>query len=272
MENQIQNNQETAEQMNEVQEEKEQGNMDKEIMEVEKLWEKYKQEKNLPEIKADDRSVVLLRSENHSICMQMFVKETTQTSEGCSIYMCDKRGIPLLDGTGEISISREKILSASDDNVMRILNRFNLSISEGERRLAFERAKEFIEKTKRPTYVRTTDSIAEIFRRVIERAVAEAVEEESNVELDPADYKYSIDAEGHSIMIKANYFQELLNAVDAGITKVVFCKKLRIIEAAIDETIIISNRNGGTGYGFNSTGNQRYYKFNMETILLKDTN
>lgn len=79
-----------------------------------------------------------------------------------------------------------------------------------------------------------------------------AVEEETS---GISEGKYKVDIDAGTIAVIADHFQKVLDAVDAGCTKTVFCKKLRILEAHYGKKIIISNRNGsGLGLMIQTTG------------------
>ena len=215
-------------------------------------------ENTLPPISKDSPYAVLVQREGFQLNMQICGDMTTMQSDGCKLYLTDiKTGKLYISASSEITISRARLLSANDHSVMNILSTFLVNFTDDDKKKAFERAKQYLEVVENITKTPSSRNIEDIFIDIVKSAKTKAM----NVCADgePSDdYKYN-EQEG-TVAIISDQFQKLLDEADAGCTKTVFCKKLRMVEQHYGKTIIISNR-GGTGYGFNDTNNRRYYKF-----------
>ena len=222
-------------------------------------------ENELPEISENSPYVALVQKDGFQLNMQVCGDMTTMQSDGCKLYLTEaKTGKLFISGSSEITISRARILSAIDHSVMNVLSTFLVNFSENDKKKAYERAKKYLEVSKNITKAPSSRNIQDIFVDIVHAAKAKAAE--ASICKEPSDdYKYN-EQEG-TVAIISGQFQKLLDEVDAGCTKTVFCKKLRMVEQHFGETIIISNR-GGSGYGFNDTNNKRYYKFNIISKIM----
>lgn len=220
----------------------------------------------LPQI-SGDFPAVLVKSGKYQLNMQICGDKATMLSDGCKLYLTNtETGQIYISGSSEITISKAKLLSATDHSVMNVLSNFLVNFTEDDKKMAFERGKRYLEAKNNITYISSSRNIQEIFFEVVEYAKGKALEAIENGGLSD-DYKYN-EAE-NTVAIISNQFQKVLDEVDAGCTKTVFCKKLRLIERHYRKTIIITNR-GGSGYGFNDTNNKRYYKFNAVSFDIRN--
>ncbi len=215
-------------------------------------------ESNLPPISKDSPYAVLARKDGYQLNMQICGDMSTMRSDGCRLYLTDiQTGKLYISSSSEITISKAKILSACDHAVMNVLSNFIVDFSENDKKKAFDRAKHFLEVVTNITNMPSSRCIEDILNDVVESIKTKA--SEANASGDSSgNYKY--DVQEGTVSVISDQFQKLLDEIDAGCTKTVFCKKLRMVEQHYGKTIIISNRSG-TGYGFNDTNNRRYYKF-----------
>nr|WP_304577698.1 hypothetical protein [uncultured Acetatifactor sp.] len=210
-------------------------------------------ESNLPPISKDSPYAVLARKDGYQLNMQICGDMSTMRSDGCRLYLTDiQTGKLYISSSSEITISKAKILSASDHAVMNVLSNFIVDFGENDKKKAFDRAKHFLEVVTNITNMPSSRCIEDILNDVVDSIKTKASGDSSG------NYKY--DVQEGTVSVISDQFQKLLDEIDAGCTKTVFCKKLRMVEQHYGKTIIISNR-GGTGYGFNDTNNRRYYKF-----------
>lgn len=219
------------------------------------------QEDDLPPITKDSAYAVLVRRGEYQLNMQVCGDMTTMQSEGCKLYLTDvKTGKLYISSSSEITISRARLLSAIDHTVMGVLSTFLVNFGEDDMKKAYERATQYLKVVKNITKTPSSRNIQDIFVDIVDSAKRKA--QEASISEEPSDdYKYN-EQEG-TVAILSSQMQKLLDEVDAGCTKTVFCKKLRMVEQHIGKKIIISNR-GGTGYGYNDTNNRRYYKFTAD--------
>ena len=247
----------------------------------------------LPQITGKETHVVLTKTQDYFLNMQLCVDTASLRSDGCRMYLSKvDTGEVYLSENAEIKVSREKILMAVDHSVMNVISNFIVNFTEDDKKVAFERAKKYLEIASNATDISSSRGILNILKDVVAFTMNAAVEEETsgisegivnelylcvlhpnlieytaatksqNADTKCVYYKYKVDIDAGTIAVIADHFQKVLDAVDAGCTKTVFCKKLRILEAHYGKKIIISNRNG-SGFGFNDTNNRRYYKFRI---------
>lgn len=220
-------------------------------------------DEQLPPVSGDTPYAVLARKGKYQLNMQVCGDMETMMSEGCKLYLTDtETGKLYISSSSEITIPRARLLSAADHSVMNVLSSYLVDFTEDDKKLAFERAKLYIEAGTKITKTSSSRNIQDILGDVVKLVKTKSVQS-SGKDGDgmPSDtYKYD-EAEG-TVAVITGQFQKLLDEVDAGCTKTVFCKKIRMLEQHYGKEIIISNR-GGSGYGFNDTNNRRYYKFKI---------
>lgn len=244
--------------------------MMQEQVEEEPEEDTLKETEKLPVINPSDSKVVLTRFGKYQLNMIVCVDISTMQSEKCRLYISDtETRIPYLSMGNEISISREKIANASDHKCMNIINKFNVNFTEDNRKEAYQRAKEYLECCSNSASLPASENILSVYARLMEYCRKEAELERVNNEITENNRIYNFDKKEGTIAIRDSKFQKVLDDVGSNYTKVVFCKKLRLAEIDLGKDIIISNCSGGKGYGFNATGNIRYYKFRIHKELLK---
>lgn len=215
-------------------------------------------ENSLPPISKDSPYAVLVQRDGFQLNMQICGDMTTMQSDGCKLYLTNiETGKLYISASSEITISRARLLSANDHSVMNVVSTFLVNFSDDDKKKAFERAKQYLEVVENITKASSSRNIEDVFNDIVNFAKSKAMSECTD---DESSHNYKYNEREGTIAIISNQFQKLLDEADAGCTKTVFCKKLRMLEQHYGKTIIISNR-GGTGYGFNDTNNRRYYKF-----------
>lgn len=214
----------------------------------------------LPKITGKEKYVILAKSKGYCLNMQLCVDMASLKSNGCKLYLSKAdTGEVYISENAEITVSREKILMSVDHSVMNVISNFIVNFTEDDKKVAFERAKKYLEVADNGTDISSSRGIMEILKDVVKFSVNAAADEKST---GISEGKFKVDKDAGTIAVISDHFQKVLDAVDAGCTKTVFCKKVRILEAHYGEKIIISNRNG-SGFGFNDTNNRRYYKFRI---------
>lgn len=148
---------------------------------------------------------------------------------------------------------------------MECIKSYDYSLSDQDLKNAFDKVREIIHEEKNvveyfPSSMTVDDMLDELIDKIIEKTTKKGNENDKSSEKAEDDEKYKVDE--NYIMILANQMQNELDEIDCGYSKTVFCKKVRILEQIYGAKILISNRSGGKGYGYNDTGNKRYYKFN----------
>lgn len=244
--------------------------MMKETIEEESYEENLKETEALPEIKDSDSTVVLTTCDDFQINMIACVDTATMQADAYRIYLSYLHmDFPFISSTDEVKITREKILAASDHKCMNILNRFDINLTEDNKKEAYERAKEFIETSSKRVALPTTDNVLVIYARLMKYCKEQAQKEKENTTLTADDRIYKFDKKEKTIAIRDSKFQKVMDDIDSNYTRTVFLKKLRLVEMHMKKTIIIANSSGGKGYGFNTTGNVRFYKFQIDEEILK---
>lgn len=226
------------------------------LAEVEEIKKEIKDIYKLPEIKPQDKSAVLCKSGDYFLNIMGVVNRTTKRMKGYKLFLSDTTGMVYIGSGEELVISKERLKGADNIDVLNIVNQFQVNFSEDNLKTAYERAKKFMEVSKQASCDDLEKNIVEVYREVIACAMNCAKEEEKRL-----DIKY--DEVTKVVSIRDKNMQEVLDRIDPNYTKVKFCKKLVLMEDLIDEKIIIRNRSGNKGYGYNETANKMYYKFRI---------
>lgn len=230
-------------------------------LKFEEFWKKFVELPETAESKTK-KNFILVKVDQYAVNMQLIIDPVNKQTKGCKFFLIDMfSGKICINSDSEISSKKEKILEATDHTVMNLLNGFDINVTEDTKKLAFERATEFLQNCKGTVYAPSSESVEDVLRDLQKTAVMNAKEEIVNG-VKASLRKYEFNPEESTIAIRASHFQKLLDEVGSGYSPIVFCKKVRMLEAVIEKEIIITNRKG-YGYGFNTTGNIRYYKFHI---------
>ena len=213
---------------------------------------------NLPVINPSDKKAVLCVRDNFALVMMPIYCQETKVMEGCKFYLEDiATGIPQIGVGREIRMEKDKIMGADNHSVMSSVNRFIINFSDDDLKLAFERAKIFLENAKSMVGVSNSMNIIDAYREVISYAIEKASQEESAKVLE-VDRKCKYNKKENIVAINDRYFKELVEEIGIGYTPVVFCKKLTMVEAHFGQKLILHN---GGRYARNTVGNRRFYNF-----------
>jgi len=220
---------------------------------------------NLPEIKPTDKKVILCVEGKYALYMMPLYDAESLVVENCKLYLQNLETKKLHIGAGcELKIDKSKILDSTDHKVMKIIKKFKVNFSEDDMKTAFERAKHFMELSDDMVAVSTSMNIQQAYTAVVRFAIEKAeMEKKANVMEDDRNCKHN-KAEG-IVSISASYLQEVLDEVEAGYTKIVFCKKLTMLEEHCGVELLISSKGRHT---YNETGNRRFYKLKINKELL----
>jgi ssDNA-specific exonuclease RecJ len=201
--------------------------------------------------------------------MMCITNKTTMQNEGCRIYLVNTiTKTRYIGAENEIRIAKETILNARNYEIMYPIKRFNIEISEDQLKQAFDRAKEFLEKSKKPLFDDTTATIGEAYVRVVEYALQCAKAEADSEDIIQEKRKFIYNKKEKTIMIYTGIFNDMLKHLDLNYTQKIFNRKLKMLETDMGVQLIYTNRSEGKGYGWNTTGNVRYYKYALNEELL----
>lgn len=220
---------------------------------------------NLPTIQSSDKKVMLCIRGDYALIMMPLYDAESLVVEDCKLYLHNLETNMVHIGAGaELKIDKSKILSATDHGVMKILKRFTVNFTEDDMKIAYERAKTFLENVNTMVEISTSMNIQQAYIEIVKFAIEKAEQEKSAKVMD-IEIKCKYDEKAQVISIKDSYLQEILDEVGAGYTKVVFCKKLCMLEAHYGVSLIIRKKGR---YTCNETGNNRFYKFIIVDELL----
>ena len=182
--------------------------------------------------------------------------------KGYKLFLSDDTGVTYIGSDNGLVISKERLMEADNNNIMNCIRQFQVNFNENDVKDAYTRAKRFAEINKVVFSDNMDKNITEAYQDVV-RYVLDIVKEENNTNT----YKY--DEVSKVVSISAKKMQEVLDMVAPNFKKIEFCKRLSELQFKEDVEIIISNRSGKKGYGYNETGNKMYYKFRIIDRLMK---
>lgn len=224
--------------------------------------------KNLPEITGNEKNVILANVDGRfAINMQLIANGGNMRSHGVILFLSDiETGEACIDDSGSLTVKKEKIINSTGDKAMNILDEFSIPISIDVKKQAYARAQKYLNKTTVATNVGTGMRIGEACREIVKYAKEQAEDEQKRETVKIAERKFFYDEKQQRVGIRVEHFQNVLDELGTGYKKSTFGKNIRIEEARTGKDILICNRNG-SGFGFNMTGNQRYYMFNIKNVL-----
>ena len=216
----------------------------------------------LPVINPTDKKVVLCRRGKYEAVLMPIYNKENLVVEGCKLYLVDiETNIPMIGSGNELKIAKDKLEGATDHRVMKIMDKFTVTFSEDDKKLAFERAKIFLENVEEMVGVSNSMTIMDAYVEVVMYAIEKAAQEERAKVMD-GDRKCKYDKEGGIVKIKDDHMKTVLDEIGSGFTVPIFCKKLSVLQEHLEKEIIIRNR-GRRGYSYNHAGNIRYYTFRI---------
>lgn len=214
----------------------------------------------LPVIQSTDKKAILCVREGYALIIMPIFNAESLVVENCKLYLQNlETGIIHIGAGSELKIDKSKLLDATDHGVMRVLKKFTVNFTEDDMKLAFERAKIFLENIKTMVEVSSSMTIQEAYTEVVQFAIEKAAQEKGAKVMD-VDIKCKHDQKEQIVSVRDNYLQDVLDEVGAGFTKTVFCKKLCMLEAHYGVSLVIRNKGR---YACNEAGNTRFYKFRI---------
>lgn len=218
-------------------------------------------QKLIPPIKVEQlpKTVEVIKTAEGSIFLQVMVDTASGIVEGCQYYRVDENGVPMLGTDTLVKVSKSKIETSSDYNILNGLRNFNLKITEDNIREAFFKTQNVIDNQSCRT-VTGGPGIADIYREMMEFAIADAKIEMQIKGIKTRHYNLTDDY----IDIHTDWLEKVLANIEP-IKKNRFLKGLCIIQNQMNTRIVVSNRSGG--YAYNTTGNVRVYRFMRNNAL-----
>ena len=211
----------------------------------------------LPIIKEGDKKVLLCVKDTYKLYMMPVMDSTTMIIEGCKFYL-ENEGRLMIGAEHELSISKDMLIKATDHTVLSILNKYALNFTEDDLKRAFERARMFVEKMIDMASHSSSLNIQETYAEVIRYARDKAAEEKYNKGLIESKCRYN--PKERIVSIRDSFLQTVLDEIESGYTKIIFCKKLALLAQHYGKELMISNKGR---YTFNETGNVRWYKLRV---------
>jgi hypothetical protein len=214
----------------------------------------------LPEITTESRVVELVRHENVSLYMQISFNPNTGVSGGCDIYLVDRRtGLPMFDGSRDgLHIKKSRLCSATDEKVLNCILDLEEEFTIDEQKLAFERAKQFLEVSKRRTPIKNSMSFRDAYTELNQYIIEGEAKEQLDNNLQAEQRKFMYDKEAGVVGVRDNYFQHALDDICSGYSQIRFNKNLKEVEAHLGITLEIHNNNR---HGWCTTKNGKFLRF-----------
>jgi hypothetical protein len=156
-------------------------------------------------------------------------------------------------------------MSSTEEKIMNILDDYDMGtpLTIDEKKLAFDRAKKFIETSRVRTSISKSMNILDTYMELTEYLAMATKIEEKDKTLTIKDMKYYHGKQGEMVVgIKTGYLKEALDEIDAGYNKSRdFMAKLALLEKSLGIELEVHNP-GRHGCGTTISGVfVRYYKF-----------
>lgn len=220
---------------------------------------------NLPVIQPTDKKAMLCVRDGYALIIMPVFNAESLVVENCKLYLQNfETGMVHIGAGSELKIDKSKLLDATDHGVMRVLRKFTVNFTEDDMKLAFERAKIFMENIKTMVAVSSSMTIQQAYVEVVNFAIEKA-KQEKGAKVMEKDIHCKYNEKEQIVSVRDNYLQDVLDEVGAGFTKTIFCKKLCLLEAHYGVSLVIRNKGR---YSCNEAGNTRFYKFNLVDELL----
>lgn len=221
----------------------------------------------LPVVTKDDKSVILCEKENFRLVMIPLYNAESLIVQNCKIFLVNANSnVPYIGAGSEMQIAKEKIMTATDHTVFNIIKKFVVNFSEDDIKLAFERAKTFLETSPNMLAVNSSLNIIDAYREIVRRSIQRSEAEENTSDSRISEGRLcEYDREKKLVKIRDKCMREILE--DTGYTPITFCKKLCMTEVCTGYKILIHQQGR---YTVNETGNQRFYKLRVIDELMEE--
>lgn len=215
------------------------------------------------DITPTDKKIKLCSLDNgRDICMVKEVNDSTGEVAGYYIHM-EENGFPLISVGNRIKISQRNLATSTDYKIMNCLRNYDALFTEEMIKTAYERAKRYYEISKVAVKQRKDRNIIEIYAELV-MYIKWMANSEIEAGVAKEDRKYF--SEGNIVDIKPNELDKVLEEIEAGCSKTVFCKNLDKIGEIMDKKLIINSKNR---WSYNKTGNNSVYEFVVDEDLIK---
>lgn len=220
---------------------------------------------NLPEINPGDRKATLCIKDGYKLEIMPVYNAENLIVESCKLFLVQiATNTPMLGAGRELQLDKNKILDATDHSIFKVIRKFLINFTEDDLKLAFERAKLFLENSTNMVGINSSMNIMDAYREAVCFAIEKAGQEDKST-MTQEERRCKYDKENKIVSIRDKYMKELLEEIGSGYTPVIFCKKLCMTEAYLGESILIHNRGR---YACNEAGNQRFYKLKVIDELI----
>lgn len=221
----------------------------------------------LPAIAPDDKQVILCEKEDYRLMMLPIYNNATLVMEKCKLFLVNANtNIPYIGAEEELQIAKEKIMTATDHTVFNIIKRYTVNFTEDDIKLAFARAKIFLETSTKMLAVNSSLNIIDAYRVVVSKGRQKAKAEENAMDSKGSEGRlYIYDAQEKIVKIRDKCMKEILE--DTGFNRASFCRKIQITEVSTGYTILRHQKGRN---GFNETGNLRYYELYLIDELMEE--
>lgn len=227
--------------------------------------DKHNPNKILPEINPGDRKATLCIKDGYKLEIMPVYNAENLIVESCKLFLVKiATNTPMLGAGRELQLDKNKILDATDHSIFKVIRKFLINFTEDDMKLAFERAKLFLENSTNMVGMNSSMNIMDAYREAVCFAIEKAGQEDKST-MTQEERRCKYDKENKIVSIRDKYMKELLEEIGSGYTPVIFCKKLCMTEAYLGESILIHNRGR---YACNEAGNQRFYKLKVIDELI----
>lgn len=213
--------------------------------------------KNLPQITPDDKRVILCMKEGYRLEMIPVYNADNMVVEKCKMFLVNEAdNVPMIGAGAEVQIGKEKIMGADDFCVLYVIKKFVINFEDNDIKLAFERARKFLETSRSMVALNNSLNIIDAYREVVRRAIKMSKSEDNATDSKNTEGRQcKYDPENKIVSVRDTYMKKIME--DTGYTPVTFCKKLRLAEVSMGVNFLKCSKGR---YAYNETGNQRFYK------------
>lgn len=213
--------------------------------------------KNLPQITPDDKRVILCMKEGYRLEMIPVYNADNMVVEKCKMFLVNEAdNVPMIGAGAEVQIGKEKIMGADDFCVLYVIKKFVINFEDNDIKLAFERARKFLETSRSMVALNNSLNIIDAYREVVRRAIKMSKSEDNATDSKNTEGRQcKYDPENRIVSVRDTCMKKIME--DTGYTPVTFCKKLRLAEVSMGVNFLKCSKGR---YAYNETGNQRFYK------------
>lgn len=213
--------------------------------------------KNLPQITPDDKRVILCMKEGYRLEMIPVYNADNMVVEKCKMFLVNEAdNVPMIGAGAEVQIGKEKIMGADDFCVLYVIKKFVINFEDNDIKLAFERARKFLETSRSMVALNNSLNIIDAYREVVRRTIKMSKSEDNATDSKNTEGRQcKYDPENRIVSVRDTCMKKIME--DTGYTPVTFCKKLRLAEVSMGVNFLKCSKGR---YAYNETGNQRFYK------------